>query len=603
VSRSIRKRFATGGRATLALAALLGVLMSATAADARRDEQQRPDGEPAERWTRTLALDLKARDLGLPAGASAQRLAKAALESRKGRIGLRGSIRGLRIESRLRTPAADGTRALTRLRFQQTAGSLRVVWSQIDVTVVAGKVSSIGATVVPVSHGRPAGERRVSRKRALRIALRAVAGASEALDPLPAAYAGAPTARVNAKPRTARRAWVVEVQPPAAPDEEVPTPLCIVVDAETGNVIGRWPGMADRPDRGPQARGAEAADAGRIRSDGATARGAQVNPTQFLLDVYDGTNAVPGNSDPFDGTTAYSSFRIAGDPHVGANWPRFDERCVRRSDPPPCVTFFAAGNGVLDAVGANAENVARTICTLRDYCGRLGGLMGDSGNYAPWRVIGNANRSHAYIDELAVEIAAGHEMDGDGDPTSPFNDIVAHEFGHVRDWVYAGDRFVGGVTHEALEAQEGLADMFAYDYDQGDATIGEEATNVLIRDWANPGAQRLGSRPYPAHMDDYDDTPFPNEPPPQFNSTILSHAYYRFVQRVRHDRAGRVLHTVPQRLSPRPTFEEVARAFCLSGFALYGRDVSNAALAAFHEVGLLRGTLGCRSFTRRAGGP
>jgi hypothetical protein len=61
-----------------------------------------------------------------------------------------------------------------------------------------------------------------------------------------------------------------------------------------------------------------------------------------------------------------------------------------------------------------------------------------------------------------------------------------------------------------------------------------------------------------AHMDDYDTTPFPDNPPPHFNSTILSHAYYLFVQRVGQYRAGRVLHNVPSLLSPRPTLQEVS---------------------------------------------
>jgi hypothetical protein len=50
---------------------------------------------------------------------------------------------------------------LRQLRFQQTAGGLRVLWSQIDVAIVGGRVSSIDATVVPVADRAPAGKRRM----------------------------------------------------------------------------------------------------------------------------------------------------------------------------------------------------------------------------------------------------------------------------------------------------------------------------------------------------------------------------------------------------------------------------------------------------------
>ena len=65
---------------------------------------------------------------------------------------------------------------------------------------------------------------------------------------------GAPTRDRAAKPRRARSAWVVEVEPAGEQHEETAAGVCIVVDAATGKVIGRWPGIADRPDRGPVAR-------------------------------------------------------------------------------------------------------------------------------------------------------------------------------------------------------------------------------------------------------------------------------------------------------------------------------------------------------------
>jgi len=46
------------------------------------------------------------------------------------------------------------------LRFQQTAGGRRVVWSRLDVTLAGGEVRLIDATVVPAGRGRPRSGRR-----------------------------------------------------------------------------------------------------------------------------------------------------------------------------------------------------------------------------------------------------------------------------------------------------------------------------------------------------------------------------------------------------------------------------------------------------------
>ena len=98
--------------------------------------------------------------------------------------------------------------------------------------------------------------------------------------------------------------------------------------------------------------------------------------------------------------------------------------------------------------------------------------------------------------------------------------------------------------------------MFAYDFDREDATIAEESGGD-IRDWEVPGSKFRGDppQPYPAHMRDYDPTPpldNGGEPIQHFNSTILSHAYYEYVKRIGHTKAGRVLHNVPATLSPDP---------------------------------------------------
>ena len=154
-------------------------------------------------------------ELGLPPGAAAPRLARAALERNARRLGLSRSS-ALRLASRFSPPRSNGGRVLRMLRFQQTASGLRVVWSQIDVTIAAGEVSSISATVVPVTGYALPGERKVSRSWALRTARRAVPRAEAVLRPLPAAYAGSPGGRW----RRARSVWVVEFELPAAPGED-----------------------------------------------------------------------------------------------------------------------------------------------------------------------------------------------------------------------------------------------------------------------------------------------------------------------------------------------------------------------------------------------
>jgi hypothetical protein len=521
-----------------------------------------PPGAPADRgggrpaaaraWTRWVNVDLSARELGLRADASAQRLARAALRRNARGLGLRGS--GLRLARDDRSPAADGARAVRYLRFQQTAAGLRVVWSQIDVTVAAGRVRSIAATVVPVRAGAAVGRRTVGRARALRIARRAVVGPDRARRPLLVAYAGKPSRAHAAKPRPARRAWVIEVRPAAARRPEGGGDVCLVVDAETGKVIARWPGMADRVERP-------------ARADAAGAPAAHASATsRLMVTVIDASNG----TEPSE-VTYYSDLLVSGDPHRGVNWPFFGT--LR-----PGVTRAT----LLDNLGVNARNVAFTVCAVRDVCGPRRGF---------WRVLGNdpdSNRDGSYVDRLTnfVSIADRNVMARGGDPKPPFNDVIAHEFGHIMDWDHAGDRTWDELSLEGQTVQEALADMFAYDYDREDATLGEEGGGVA-RDWQNPGSVTVGPpvqrRRYPAHMDHYDPTPPTDE---HFNSTILSHACYLFVQQVGHDKAGRVLHNVPQRLSPRPTFNEVRRAFHDSASVLYGASVALPAIDAFRQVGL-----------------
>ena len=547
-------------------AALVGA--APAAADARNSG---PGVELASSPARMLEVNLSRDELGLSSRAPAERLARAALRHHAGRLGLLRSRGRLRLASETQLPVSAGGRPLRTLRFQQTAGGLRVVWSQIDVTIAAGEVRSIGATVVPVSGRPPARRRRVDVRRALRIARRAVPGAEVALRPLPAAYAGMPSANRAAKWRRPRSVWVVEVQPPAALGDDAPAALCVVVDAHSGKVIARWPGMADRPERGSLARGAAAVAA-------ADPRDAKSRP----LLIFDATGKNPSGPIAQD---FYTAFDTTGPTRVSRSWPSY----LASSFGP-----VARRSADMDAIAANAANVARTICVVRGWCGREGAFRPGTA-IVPWLVMGNTSGgSKASRTTLYVWLADNSIARGNGDPNRAFNDILAHEFGHVMDWVYAGDRFSpGGFTVEGREVEEALADMFAYDYDRDDPLIGEE-TGPRREDLSDPGSVTFpgSTQRYPEHMNQYDRTP-PTDAngnaDPHFNAAILSHAYYRFVQLEGHARAGRVLHNVPSALSPFPTFAQVAHAFILRADQIYGANARASALGAFTAVGLRPG--------------
>lgn len=218
--------------------------------------------------------------------------------------------------------------------------------------------------------------------------------------------------------------------------------------------------------------------------------------------------------------------------------------------------------------------VGKHMCLTRGFCGRDGGF--DGRTFTPFVLIGN----HPGTDYLAglnnIRVA---------DFMSNIDDVLAHELGHLMDFNYADDRITD--TRQGDEVQEALADMFAYDYDRANATLGEDLSYGPLVNWANPA-------PAPARMLDYrcniSDTN------PHFNATILSHAYYRFVQKVGHPRAGNVLQYIPWYLSARPRFIDVQRGFAERAEDLYppqikvnDKTISQHAIDAFlTEVGIGR---------------
>lgn len=517
---------------------------AAQAAGTRGMAQARSQDQLAAGWTRTLNTNLSPRRLHLPADASPQRLARAALARHARRLGLNPSLSGLRLGQEL--GAAAGAGPLRVVRFRQTVGGVRVVWSQIDVAIFAGKVRAISATIVPVKSGDPGGPHRIDRARALSVARHHVPGRERTLSPQLVAYAGWPTTR-KVKRRAPRLAFVVEAMPVGELGEHSPTPLCVVIDAASGKVIATWKGRAARPPEGRR-------DDSRTLS-AAQARAGSAAVVKPILII----NNAQGQSIPPGIASLYASWQTSGDPLNRNDWPAQPHLLV----PPP--------NPDLDEASFNARDVIAHMCFTRHFCGRGDTVWGpdrpagqSDDVWDPFLLTGNLGGSDGYYEPSEERVYLSAEL-GRAD------DVIAHELGHHIDLTHADDRIF---TFEAQEVQEGLADMFAYDYDRGDATLAED---IGIRvNWANP---------FPSQMRDY----ACDAQDIHANATILSHAYYRFVQKVGHPLAGYLLHYVPPALPPQPTFFAVKDAFLALARATrnsYPQLFPAARQAFVNEVGI-----------------
>jgi hypothetical protein len=507
-------------RAATALA--LASLLLATPALAKKPE----------RWSKQLSVDLTARELDQRASASPSRLARAAVERLAPRLGLTRSTKGLRLARRFSIPPVEGSQPVGIFTFNQTAGGLRLLWSEVDVTVAGDTVSAISSTVVPASR-RLEGRRKVGRSKALAIARRAVAGEELAQPAEAIAYAGNPE-RGRAKPRTPRRAWVVRIDLPAAgtndPGDGAPHGLCVVIDAQTGKVLAKWEGTAARRPAPRRAGGAGAAAAFTgLRMHTST------SASQFQL---------------------YGSFTLRGDPRQSSNWPSLDQGL-----------YVGTRSQLRDTLTFNVMNAVRTLCVVRFYCGKRGVF---NGTVVPWEVVINSHNlnSSAFTNSLVISIGTD-----DASTFNGANDTVAHEVGHIQDVVLSGDRQSTGL-HEQ-EVAEGLADMFAFDYDRFDPLFKEDMIPGGVRRWDQPTGFSEGGLFYPAAASQYHCV---SGRSPHLNSTIISHAFYKFSIQpgVGIGRAGAVLQHVPAALPPAPAFSDVRTAFINLSGQLYPQDDGDA---------------------------
>ena len=532
--------------------------VAAQAADTTSTESARAKDRLAAGWTRTLSVQLSPRRLHLQADASPRRLARAALRRHARRLGLPRSLDGVRLARELRLAGGPGgARDLHSLRFRQTVGGVRVVWSKIDVAVSPRGVSSIIATVVPVRVDPVQVRRRIGRARALAVARRRVAGRERALRPQLVVYAGKPTTAKVSR-RRPRLAYLVEASPVSELREHSPIPLCVVIDAHTGKVLAEWKGHAARPVQ-TQAGSRRVSTASRARTTAVS------RLIMAVVDAQDQRFHTLG--------ALYSTWSTTGDPFERADWPELP-------------TFHQTWrNPVVDAASEKALRVLTHMCFTRDFCGRDGHLPQWQAFLFAANVRDGSSRYIPAEERVYVDERAGGA-----------DDLIAHEFGHHVDFTYADERIVD--NREVQEVQEGLANMFAYDYDREDYSIGEDTgTRISL---SMPGSvQGPVDGVYPALMRSYkcDATDV------HHNATILSHAYWRFVQKVGHDKAGHVLQYIPWALPARPTFVALKNSFIQRAQELYGGGVAADATEAFvDEVGIGRDVPSC-SRERLGGGP
>jgi thermolysin metallopeptidase-like protein len=523
--------------------ALIALLAAAGGASA--------DGGPkASSWTTLLDRPITAGQLDLTASPPPRKLARAALRHDAGRLRLRGSLRGLQLVS------ADRRPPLTTLRYRQRVGGLRVLYSQIDVAVVGHTVTSISATTVPLGSRRLRGAKHVSASEARAIARRRIAGPDSALRAQPIAFAGRP-----AKPRSPRRAWVVQVTPdrqPAGDDHDLT--LCVVVDARSGNVLEVWKGVAAQPHRGNP-------------DDTATgARVAQATETRLGL-VRDAVFAVSAIGTPaIELYTRGNPFKFGDDDPGESTQQRFL----------PAGTTAASE---VNRVNGDVRVVGRHICVNRGFCGRDGGF---DGTFNPLSITARApavtktaqtGRGTRYTNsDQRVYVASAEAGSGD---------ILAHELGHMVD-IQSGEDRVSNLGTD--EVEEAMADMFAYDFDPSDPTLGEadKAGNFPQGsprvNWATPGAivNPVEHEPYPGHASQFKCV----RTDEHFNSTIFSHAYFLFVQNVGREKAAKVLYSVSSGLGPFPGGLNLRDVFIQRAGELFGTSTRNAARSAWTIVGL-----------------
>jgi hypothetical protein len=535
MNQSHRRRCA----ALVFMTLLSGGVAAASAQAAPIGSQSTGIGAWAGDWTRTVEHEYSAQALGLSRDASARTLARAAI--RRSARQLRLGAEPLRlVRDELPGGRVKGARPMRMLRFQQTLGGSRVLWSGIDVAVAGDRVLSIEATTVPLKRARLGGERRLSGRQAVAIARRAVPGADHAWAAQPIAYAGEPD-----HPRAPRRAYVVGV----APDRDETRSMAVVVDAETGKVLFRWRGGTARPTT-PRSHGPLARAAGSTVLWQITNFDMQPAVNGYLYGKTDRTVSTAGNPYLFGTDSALST------------------------------QLWDGTSPVLKYLSDNVLKVGKYFCLTRGYCGRDSGTSGvGGGDYNRFFVVGNWNDG-GDRDRSQYQPGDDHIMIGGLDTAD--GDVFAHEFGHLIDHHYQND-YVD--TFKSQEVDEALADMFFIDamrtsvYDDYGANGSHFDKDFASHDPAVLGGPHSMSQYAPCATDEH------------HNGTILAHAYWTLTQSVGHQVAGQLLQYIPMALPAARTFASVRASFKSIAHGLYpGGTIEAAVDAAFAHVGVFDNT-------------
>ena len=332
-------------------------------------------------------------------------------------------------------------------------------------------------------------------------------------------YAGSP-----ARGRAPRLAYVIETLGAVAKGDDAPTGICVVVDARTGKVLTTWRGHAARAPQRGAARSAASHAAGARQAR--VIPGVRRGPVIVLDDKLAPAPQTVGGR--------YGTWRAILPESSLANW-----------DASPTVAGTHVFSPDLDAAIRNTRDVVVHMCFTRGFCSRDGT---NADRWQPFQVTGNIDGNVGFYDPFLQRVFLttlyGYQ-----------NDAIAHEFGHHVDQTFSGDDKV--LDQEVREVREGIADMFAIDFDREDATFGEDGpggknTERPVENWATggPSGQPLRMSQYDCSVTDV-----------HFNSMILGHAYYSFAQKVTPDVAGRVLYQVVTDLGPEARFTTVANAF------------------------------------------
>ena len=260
------------------------------------------------------------------------------------------------------------------------------------------------------------------------IAREHVAGPDTATSARLVAYAGEPT-----RPRAARRAYVVAVDPAdASSTEDSPTPECVVVDAASGKVLAAW--------KGTIVLGESTA-----RASGPLARAAQ--SSQTVLAQYEDAKSRTSDSNSALTSNVWDLTVNAPTGVFGNHYDNHNGFFNRQGSPTDLDAFIGSVPHTNGTVGSRAyrfreaidlsTDAARFFCTDSRFawCGRNGQReFGLGPGYRRWFFTINwtAPTSQPVFSQQRIYIARGQQSI---DPETP-----AHELGHIVDFfVRAGD--------------------------------------------------------------------------------------------------------------------------------------------------------------------